>query len=277
MTASILDRTPPPAGQRLHYGLEPLQFGDLRLPSGAGPHPCAIAIHGGFWRNTYDLKHLGHLCAALTDAGIATWSIEYRRIGDPGGGWSGTFRDVALAARFVSDQVAHYDIDPDRIFAIGHSAGGHLASWLAGAGNVPEDSPIRVDQLPLRAVVSLAGVLDLECAWNLGLSNGVVRDLLAGTPAEVPERYAAASPLNLTPNGVPHLLVHGEDDAVVPIGISERYHEVATAEGDDVTLLAFPGVGHFEVIDPEEAVWPDLLAAIRLVTSQGGQEQAETR
>lgn len=263
MSASILDRDPAPADQRLRYGSGPLQFGDLRIPDGPGPHPCAIAIHGGFWRNRYDLAHLGHLCAALTASGIATWNIEYRRIGDPGGGWPGTFQDVMLAARFLVDNATRYDIDPGRLAAIGHSAGGHLASWLAGGTNSPGNGPIRTDRLPLRAVVSLAGVLDLRQAWELELSEGAVRDLLGGSPDEVPERYAAASPIELLPAGVPHVLMHGDEDDIVPIEISERYHEAARSCGDDVTLRTLTGAGHFELIDPESLVWPEVLAAIQ--------------
>lgn len=271
MSESILDREPPLANQRLRYGAEPLQFGDLRLPAGSGPHPCAIAIHGGFWRSPYTLEHFGHLCAALTTAGIATWNIEYRRIGNKGGGWPGTFQDVALAARYLVDNASTYDIDPARFFAIGHSAGGQLASWLAAAaaGTVPEESPVHTGPIPLQAVVSLAGVLDLERAGDLRLSKGVVRDLLGGTPAAVPERYAAASPIALVPSGAPYLLVHGDADPIVPIEISERYHEAARAAGDDVTLLTLPGAGHFELIDPASAVWPAIVAAIGALISQG--------
>lgn len=262
MSDSVLDREPPLADQRIAYGSDPLQFGDLRLPGGPGPNPCAIAIHGGFWRNRYDLAHLGHLCAALTASGIATWNIEYRRLGDSGGGWPGTFQDVALAARYLIDNASTYGIDPDCIFAIGHSAGGHLASWLAGGASMPGNGLIHPDRFPLRAAVSLGGVLDLRRAWELRLSEGVVRDLLDGTPDDVPERYAAASPIELLPSGVPHLLVHGVADGIVPIGISERYREAAVAQGDDVTLVALPGADHFEPIDPLSAVWPEILTAI---------------
>lgn len=269
MSESILDRQPSSPDRRIPYGSEPLHFGELRLPDGPGPHPCAIAIHGGFWRNRYNLAHLGHLCAALTACGIATWNIEYRRIGDPGGGWQGTFQDVARAARFPFDNASRYDIDADRIVTIGHSAGGHLASWLAGGANVPGDGPIRTDRIPLRAVVSVAGVLDLRRALELELSEGAVRDLLGGTPVDVPERYAAASPIKLLPTGVPHLLVHGEVDDIVPIEISERYHQAALAAGDDVTLRTLSGTGHFEPIDPDSAVWPEVLAAIQARISEG--------
>jgi len=263
MSAFILDREPVPAGQRIRYGPGPLRFGDLRLPDGPGPHPCAIVIHGGFWRNRYDLAHLGHLCAALTASGIATWNIEYSRIGDPGGGWPGTFRDVTLATRFLFDTAASVRIDMDRIVTIGHSAGGHLASWLAGGANVPEDSPVRSDRLPLRAVVSLAGVLDLRRGLELQLSEGAVRDLLGGSPGDVPQRYADASPIELLPTGVPHLLLHGDEDDIVPVEISERYHEAALAAGEDVALLTLSGTGHFGLIDPGSVVWPEVLAAIQ--------------
>lgn len=263
MSASILDRDPPPADQRIRYGADPLQFGDLRLPAGSGPHPCAVAIHGGFWRNRYSLDHLGHLCAALASAGIATWSIEYRRIGDPGGAWPGTFEDVALAARYIRDNAARHGIDRDRMIVIGHSAGGQLASWLASVGDLPGDSPIHTGPLSLGAVVSLAGVLDLRRAWDLSLSEGVVEEVLGGSPDEVPERYDAASPVELLPSGVQHLLVHGDEDEIVPVEISERYHAAANAHGDRCALLTLPATGHFALIDPTSAAWPDILSMIQ--------------
>src|SRR5437867_10590008 len=107
----ILMDSPPSADARLHYGPDPLNFGDLRLPPGSGPHPVVIVIHGGFWRARYDLEHIGHLCAALTSSGYATWSLEYRRLGNPGGGWSGTFQDVALGAAYVRELAPEYALD----------------------------------------------------------------------------------------------------------------------------------------------------------------------
>ena len=264
MSQSILELAPPPADMRIRYGPAPQHFADLRMPAGPGPHPCVIAIHGGFWRNRYDLRHLGHLCAALTDAGFATWSIEYRRLDDPGGGWPGTFHDVARAARHLFD-VAPLDItprhriDPGRVIVLGHSAGGHLASWLADMSAVPVDSAIRAAPLPFRGAVALAGVLDLQRASVLNLSEGAVRDLLGGAPDRVPERYAAASPSELSPLTVPHLLAHGAEDPIVPLEMSETLHAVGL---DRSTLLTFPGIGHFELIDPRSEIWPELLAAI---------------
>lgn len=259
----ILELPPPAADLRLAYGPEPLHFGDLRLPAGPGPHPVVIVVHGGFWRAAYALDYFGHACAALTAAGVATWNIEYRRIGDPGGAWPGTFLDVAAAADHLRALARDYPLDLDRAIAIGHSAGGHLALWLAGRPRIAPDSPLhRADPLPLRAAVSLGGVADLHRAWELRLGDGVVRDLLGGTPGEVPGRYAAASPAALLPLGVPQILIHGEQDQPVPFHTIVDYHAAARASGDAADLLALPDTGHFEVVDPRSAQWAQVGAAI---------------
>lgn len=127
----ILDLPPPPADARLSYGTDPNQFADIRLPKTKGPFPVAIAIHGGYWRAKYDLAHCGHLCAALTAKGIATWNIEYRRVGNRGGGWPGTFEDIRNAYRYVAQIAKRYDLDSTRVAVMGHSAGGQLALCLA--------------------------------------------------------------------------------------------------------------------------------------------------
>jgi acetyl esterase/lipase len=222
-----------------------------------------VAIHGGFWRARYDLEHLGHFCAALTAAGIATWNIEYRRVGDPGGGWPGTFHDVASAARHLVDIAPAHGIDAGRVIVAGHSAGGHLALWLAGLHLVRPESAIHGEPLPLRGAVSLAGVSDLHEVWRLGLSDHAVGELLGGTPADVPDRYADASPVRLLPLGVPQVLIHGAADDTVPIAITASYAREARAHGDDVTFVSLPDAGHFELIDPESKQWPQVVEAIR--------------
>jgi acetyl esterase/lipase len=248
---SILDLTPPPADARIAYGDAPQQFGDLRLPAGAGPHPVAIVIHGGYWRSAYGLEHIGHLCAALTRAGVATWSLEYRRIGDPGGGWPGAGEDVSRGAEYARTLAQSYPLDLTRVVVVGHSAGGQLALWLAAQ-----------HKLPLRGVVSLAGIADLRRAWELGLSRGVVAELLGGTPREYPERYRRASPIELLPLRVPERLLHGTRDDVAPTEISRRFQAAAAAAGDDARLIELPDAGHFDLIDPRTPAWAHVQAAV---------------
>ena len=259
----ILDLPPPPAGRRVAYGAASQLFGELRVPKTDPPYPLAIVVHGGYWRARYDLAHIGHLCAALTAAGIATWNVEYRRLGQPGGGWPGTFQDVAAAADHVRALANEYPLDLARVVAVGHSAGGQLALWLAGRWRVPNDSPLHVpDPQPLRGVVALAGVCDLRRAWELRLSGGVVREFLGGTPEEVPERYDSASPAALLPLGVRQALVHGTADTSVPYIISDDYQRAAAAAGDAARLVTLAGAGHFELIDPRSREWPEVLNAI---------------
>jgi acetyl esterase/lipase len=241
---SILDLPPPPAGEHIAYGPGEFQFGELRVPSGPGPHPVAIVIHGGYWRAAYDLKHIGHLCEALTRAGMAAWSLEYRRLGNPGGGWPGTFDDVKAGAAHLTTIARAKGIDLNRVIAMGHSAGGQLALWLG-----------RQNALALRGVVALAPVADLRRAWELKLSNNVVEELLGGSPDEVPERYRSASPMEMLPLGVRQRIMHGDRDNVVPVSISRGYVAAARKAGDDATLTEPPGAGHFELIDPKSQAW----------------------
>jgi acetyl esterase/lipase len=227
--------------RRVAYGGHPSQFGDLRLPRGAAPRAAVIAIHGGFWRSRHDLTHLGHLCAALAAEGFAVWSLEYRRVGQEGGGYPGTLDDVARGAAFLGS----LGVEVGGAVAIGHSAGGQLALWLASA---------RKD---LRGVVALAAVSDLARGSALRLGDGAVDAFLGGAPAE------AASPRALLPLGVRQRLIHGTEDDVVPFSLSEAYCREARARGDDAALVPLPGMGHFEPIDPRTAAWPAVLAAVR--------------
>ncbi len=263
MSDAILAQTPPPADLRLAYGPDPLHVGDLRLPAGPGPHPLAIMIHGGFWRARYDLEHLGHLCAALTAQGLATWSIEYRRLGNPGGGWPGTFHDVGRAIDYARELAPRYQLDLDRVVVAGHSAGGHLALWVNARARLAAHSPLyQPDPLPIRGAVSLAGVSDLQQGYALRLSQRVVAELLGGSPAAVPERYAAASPAALLPHGRPQILVHGTKDGPVPFALSADYVAQARAAGDSAMLVPLVGAHHFELIDPTSSEWPVVAAAI---------------
>jgi acetyl esterase/lipase len=226
--------------RRIPYGADPLQFGELRLPEGEGPHPLVIVIHGGFWRARYDLEYIAPVCEALTRAGVATWSLEYRRIGNAGGGWPGTLEDVQSGGRHVRNLAQNYNLDLRRVITLGHSAGGQLALWLGSNKNVP-----------IAGVVSLAGVADLRRAWELKLSKNVVAEFLGGSPKKFPERYARASPIERLPLGIPQRLFHGTADDSVPHELSERYVSQASKCGDDVELIKLKKSGHFELVDPK--------------------------
>lgn len=258
----IIDLPPSPADFRIAYGPDPSNFGDLRLPPQTGPHPVVVVIHGGFWRARYDLEHIGYLCGALTHHGMATWNIEYRRLGNVGGGWPGTFIDVAAATSYLRALAPIYHLDLGRVIAMGHSAGGHLALWLGGLARVSPDSPIySPNPLPLKASISLAGVSDLRMASEWDLSAGVTQEFI-GAPGQHPERYAAASPAELLPLGIPQFLLHGTEDQNVPFEMSRHYAETARAKGDAAELISFPGLGHFEFIDPASDAWPRLLETV---------------
>jgi acetyl esterase/lipase len=249
--------------QRLRYGEASEQFGDLYLPAGPGPYPLVIFIHGGYWRARYDLEHAHPLCQALARAGLAVWNVEYRRVGNPSGGWPGTFADVLAALGHVRRLALDYPLDLGQVRLMGHSAGGHLALWAAAARRIPAGHPLHdAHPLPLRRVVALAAVSDLRLAWDWQLSTGAVGELLGGDPQQAAEAYALASPIELLPLGVPQMLLHGDADDVVPYELSQRYHAAARAAGDDCTLVTLPATGHFELIDPRSTAWPHVLTTL---------------
>jgi acetyl esterase/lipase len=264
MSPDILSMSSAPADLRLHYGPDQYQFGDLRLPSTPPTHPVVIGIHGGYYRAMYGLVYYGPLCESLRTVGIATWNIEYRRLGNAGGGWPGTFLDVAHAIDFLRELAPQYRLDLARVVTLGHSAGGHLALWAAARRRIRPDATLHMaDPLPIKAAISLAGVLDTRRAWELRLSSNVTEELLGGTPAAEPERYASASPYELLPLGLPQALIHGTADTAVPMELAIRYHAAAQAQGDPITLLTPQDAGHFEIVDPRTPEWAQVLQVVQ--------------
>lgn len=234
----ILSLPPPPADQRVAYGADPNQVVDVRLPAGKGPHPVLINIHGGYWRAKYDLAHAGHLCDALRVAGVATFNLEYRRVGNDGGGWPGTFADIRSAYNFVRQEYSRFHLDVKRLAVMGHSAGGQLALCLAA------------HESSLGQAISLAGVVDLKKAFSLHLSNDAVVEFLGGKPSEVPEHYREADPMELSVAHAGQWLLHGADDDTVPPEFSRDYAALKRKAGERVELIEVAGAGHFDFIDP---------------------------
>lgn len=250
----FLARAAPDPDVRLRYGPHPDQFGELFLPRlEPGRHaPVAVLLHGGFWKAQYDLRHMSGFATALTRSGIAAWSVEYRR-GTRDAGWRETHADVAAGAAHLATVARRWPIDLTRVVIVGFSSGGQLAL----AVGPPADRRICV-----RAIVSLAGVLDLASAASLGLGGDAVVAFLGGSRAERPDAYRLACPSERPASRVPRLVVHGERDTIVPASLSERYAVQARRRGDPVTLRVLP-TGHFELVDPRSDVWPAIEEPIR--------------
>jgi acetyl esterase/lipase len=265
----------PPADETIAYGTAPQQLAELRLPEGPGPHPVLVVIHGGCWEAPWGLDHVRSFCAALAAEGLATWSLEYRRLGDPGGGWPGTFEDVAAGADHLRDVARDHPLDLERVVAVGHSAGGHLALWLAGRPRLPPTTPLHGDDpLPLRGVVSLAGVPDLLEGAEREVCGEAIPRLLGGPPGAREDRLRLASPLELLPLGVPQRLVCGSLDGIVPPELSSLYASAARRAGDGVELHLVEGAGHFELVNPDSGAWPTVLGAVRALLGPAGPQPA---
>jgi acetyl esterase/lipase len=269
MTPQDLDALPHRApDRRIAYGNSRQQYGELRVPAGPGPHPMAIIIHGGCFKAAYaTADYAAPIGDALKDQGIASWNIEYRRLGDPGGGWPGTYRDVGRAVDYLRTLAKPYNLDLARVVVVGHSAGGHLAMWAAGRSRVPKQSALyTANPLPIRGAVDLAGPLDLSAhiAEYEGLCrDSVITSLMGGTPATRPERYAQASPIKLLPYGLPQVLVLGTYEDFVPMPLMRAYADAARRAGDSVRVVHVRGAGHFEIASPRSYAWPPVLRAIR--------------
>lgn len=249
---------------RIAYGPDAHQFGELRVPPGPGPHPVAVIIHGGCWLDQYGLDLMTDMSEVFKGAGIATWNIEYRRIGDTGGGYPNTLTDVGLAVDKLRELGPQHGLNLEKVITVGHSAGGHLAVWVAARPKLPATSALRgPNPLPIKAAVSLAGILDLAESVDLSVCNALATKLLGGAPAEVPERWAEASPSKLLPIGVRQVLIHGASDTIVPLVMSQHYLDAAKAAGEaQIELLSLTGGDHFDVIKPSSPKWPEVMAPI---------------
>ncbi|MBT6272662.1 MAG: alpha/beta hydrolase [Chromatiales bacterium] len=271
--SDYVNLAPARADQRANYGDDPQQYGDLYLPEceSATPYPVVIILHGGCWQSRYDSAPLGQLARALTGHGLAAWNLEYRRIGN-GGGWPNTFLDVQAGVEALHTLAGTVSLDLTRVIALGHSAGGHLALWLAGAHHLPGNSPIAAPRkpIPLCGVVSLAGIADLALANQLGVCSGAAATLLDGEYDAKPDRYRHASPSQLLPLQIPHHHIFGADDKLVsPQGV-QGFIEEAQRLGDNVRLELIPDCGHFEPVTAGSAAWPQVESALLALLMEDG-------
>ena len=232
--------------------------------------PVVVFVHGGWWKAEYGLEYGGFLCQALRARGIAVWSLEYRRVGNPGGGWPGTFEDAAAGFEFLTALAKSYPLDLGRVVAVGHSAGGHLAFWLAGRHHVPAESA--VGRVPvgvgLKGVIALAGAVGLQMTIELAgwftfaHDRGEVLALMGGPPGEYPERYKAGDPAELLPFNVPQALVQGTEDDQIPPGLPGRWADRARRLGESVRVEMIAGADHFDLVDPESKYWGRVMVVV---------------
>jgi acetyl esterase/lipase len=265
----LLTRARPEPNAGITYGTESMQRVDLWLPSGKGPHPTVLMVHGGCWQTEVaDRRIMDWISDDLRRRGIAVWNIDYRGVDKAGGGYPGTFLDAAAAADALRTHAPKYNLDISPLVAVGHSAGGHLALWLAArqaakakASNplIPRGSPLlAANPLRIHTVVSLGGLPDLELAATppgSGCGTEVI-DRLVGPPTISSRRvYADTSVPNLAPLGVRQVLINGLQDRIIPTSFAHDYERRMRAAGDDVRVRMIDNTGHVELIAPETAAW----------------------
>lgn len=239
---------------RYAYGSQELQFGELTLPDAAPPHPVIVLVHGGGYREIYDLRPLGTVVAALAAAGFAVWNIEYRRYGN-GGEYPTMFLDVGAATDYLPQIAESHQLDLGRIITIGHSAGGHLALWLAGRRNIEADSPLYVDRpLSIHAVLALAPLADVRDGAESDLSSDALLAVMGGTPSDSPGSYRNGCPRELLPLGIPQVVIVGSEDQSM-LANARRYIEAAATAGDDAQIIVLEHAGHFEIVSVDTDEW----------------------
>ncbi len=241
------------------YGDLPHQAGEWWVPPTPGLLPTLVLVHGGYWRPGYDLGLEDAVAADLAGRGFLVWNLDYRPSSEP---WPATLADAAVCYDVLGTGSYADRVDPARVAVVGHSAGGHLALWLAARDRLSAGAPGSGRTGPAPSlVVAQAPVAALAEAARARLGGGAVSALLGGSPEQVPQRYASADPVALLPSGVPSVLVHSAGDNLVPIRQSETYVAAATAAGDDSRLVRVGG-GHFEHLDPKSEACAALRTAL---------------
>jgi acetyl esterase/lipase len=254
------------ADYRLLYGNNSLRYGDLRLPKGKRPRhgwPVVVFVHGGGWTSSWSNGYSARLVEAIHSLGVATWDLEFRRLGNSGGGFPGTFQDVAAGTDYLRTLATRFPLDLSRVLVAGHSSGGHLVAWLAGRHRLPADSPLYTpDPLKPAGVLSLAGIPDLDGALVRGNRTDVLTILGVNNRDEAIARYDDASPIATLPHGMPEIHIVGTLDNPWRIAINQDYASLARSMGEQVEVVLLDGANHFDVVDPCGPAWPAIARAV---------------
>jgi acetyl esterase/lipase len=266
--AELLARARPAPDHRIAYGAAPDEFGELWLPTGAGRHPVVVLIHGGCWQASLPgLQLMTYAAVDLRRRGFVVWNVEYRRLGEDGGGYPGTFLDIARSVDFLRTLAPTYPLDLHHVVLVAHSAGGQLALWAAAQRHLPKASPlVGGNSQSIAGVVTLAGFDDLEDYRRAGSAacggSSTIDDLVAGKDRPTSTLFSDTSPARLLPIGVPQTIISGELDPIVPEIFGGNYAMKAQGSGDKVQSIVIPASGHFDLIDPQSAAWRTVEAVI---------------
>ena len=246
---------------RYDYGSDPQQFAELTLPATTPPHPLIVLVHGGGYREMYNLRPLGPIVASLAEAGFAVWNIEYRRFGN-GGEYPRMFQDVAAAADTLAQIAEAHELDLGKVISMGHSAGGHLALWLAGRRKIKASSPLGGSApLAIHGVVALAPLADVSHGSESDLSSDALLAVMGGTASSAPQAYRDGCPAQLLPLGVAHTTLVGSEDLAM-LANARRFVKAAQAAGDAARLIVLPGAGHFEIVAVDCDEWRAVAQAV---------------
>ena len=249
----------------VHYGAEPAQMAELFLPKTKGPHPVVVLLHGGCFLKQYEgFPQTSAIAADLAGRGYAVWNVEYRKLGEPGAGYPGTFQDVGTAVDRLRAEAPKYNLDLNRVVAMGHSAGGHLALWAASRGRIAPSSPLHAAApLKIRTVISLAGIGDLNGqgkVWAIPCGEDTIERLIDLSHRAKP--FADTSPAELLPTGAKVVMVHGVFDAVMPPHTGREYAARVRKAGDKAEVVTIPDAAHFDLVIPTTAAWAEIVGLL---------------
>lgn len=251
----LTSRPLPEPSATLSYGAHGAQLVDIWLPDQTGPYPVVLMVHGGCWQKEIaDRTLMNYAAEDLRARGIAVWNIEYRGVDEPGGGYPGTFEDVAAATDFLAASSDIYNLDTDNVVAFGHSAGGHLVAWLAGRANLPETSPLSSSSaIELKAIVNSGGLADLEASEPVTLESclsDIIDDLTGEATSERPDVFSDTSPVTFAPGKALQISVNGRQDRISPPSLGQAYTQSVIERGGRADFVDIEDSGHVELISP---------------------------